>query len=289
MTDGFLGQRLRVLPAPLVQRALTEPITDRLLVTDAGHFPHALAHSRSRPSGAEEAIVILCTAGRGRVRTGEATSAVASGQAVVIPASVPHHYGADPADPWSIWWLHVRGADAPALVEAVLGGSPSPVVPVGDAFAAKALIEQAVLALERDETASSLYRASGAAFHLLAQLAADRSRGPVESGDRIRLAQEHLREHFASPTSLTELAALAGLSPSHFSALFTRATGLGAVEYVKRLRSARARELLVTTDDSVAEIARAVGYSDAFYFSRQFRAVTGTSPSQYRADYRAQE
>lgn len=288
MTDGFLGQRLRVLPAPLVQRALGEPITDRLLVTDAGHFPHAASHSRSRPHGADEAIVILCTAGRGAVHAGGATTVVSSGRAVVLPAGTPHRYGADPAEPWSVWWLHVRGADVPALVSAALGDSFGPVVPVGDAFAAKALIEQAVLALERDETAASLYSASGAAFHLLAQLAADRSRGPDESGDRIRLAQEHLREHFASPTSITELAALAGLSPSHFSALFTRATGLGAVEYVKRLRSARARELLITTDDTVAEIAQAVGYSDAFYFSRQFRAVNGTSPSQYRANHRAQ-
>jgi AraC-like DNA-binding protein len=53
-------------------------------------------------------------------------------------------------------------------------------------------------------------------------------------------------------------------------------------EYVKRLRMARARELLLTTDRSIADIAGEVGYPDQFYFSRQFRAVAGSSPRHFR-------
>jgi AraC-like DNA-binding protein len=45
---------------------------------------------------------------------------------------------------------------------------------------------------------------------------------------------------------------------------------------------ARARELLLTTDESVASIAAAVGYSDPFYFTRQFRRVNGASPTSFR-------
>ena len=283
--DGFLGQRLHVLPKPRVAEALAAPITERLLVTDAGHFPHAAAHGRRRPEGAREAVVILCTAGRGWVDTGDSTAPVGPGEVAIIAPGVPHRYWADFDDPWTIWWLHVAGADATALVSAVIEERTSPVVTARDAFSAKTLIEHAVAALERDETDSSLYAASGAAWNLLAQLASDRARGTLESGDRIRMAQDHLREHLDSPTSITELATLAGMSTSHFSALFKKAAGMSAVEYVKRLRSARARELLITTDASIADIARAVGYSDAFYFSRQFRAVNGTSPSEYRAEF----
>ena len=282
--DGFLGQRLHVLPKPRVTEALAAPITERLLVTDAGHFPHAAAHGRTRSHGARETVVILCTSGRGWVRVADATASVGPGEVVILSAGTPHRYWADSADPWTILWLHVAGADVPALVSAVLDATASPVVTARDAFSAKALIEHAVAALERDETDSSLYAASGAAWNLLAQLASDRTRGTLESGDRIRIAQDHLREHLDSPTSITELATLAGMSTSHFSALFKKAAGMSTVEYVKRLRSARARELLITTDASIADIARAVGYSDAFYFSRQFRAINGTSPSEYRAE-----
>jgi AraC family transcriptional regulator of arabinose operon len=61
----------------------------------------------------------------------------------------------------------------------------------------------------------------------------------------------------------------AGPSPSHFSALFRAATGGGVVEYTKRLRMARARELLITSSRGIGDIAAAVGYTDAFYFSRE--------------------
>jgi AraC family transcriptional regulator of arabinose operon len=282
--DGFLGQRLRALSRPLVAQALAAPITERLLVTDAGHFPHAAAHGRSRPQGAGETVVILCTGGRGWVQIDRTVVSVGPGEIAIITDGTPHQYWADFADPWTIWWLHVAGADAPTLVAAIVDPT-SPVFCPHDAFAARTFIEHAVVALERDDTVPSLYAASGAAWNLLAQLASERTRGPVRSSDRIRIAQDHLREHLDSSTSIAELAALAGISTSHFSALFKESAGISAGEYLKRLRSARARELLITTDASIADIARRVGYSDAFYFSRQFRAVNGTSPSDYRRQF----
>ncbi|MCD5314367.1 AraC family transcriptional regulator [Kineosporia babensis] len=88
---------------------------------------------------------------------------------------------------------------------------------------------------------------------------------------------------------MSELARRAQLSVSHFSAAFRRDTGVGVVEYVKRLRMARARFLLSATDQPVAEIATAVGYGDPFYFSRQFKKVVGQSPAQFRQAARSTE
>jgi len=284
--DGFPGQRLRVLPAPLARSALTQPITERLLVTDAGYFPHAAAHGRARQRGADENVVIVCSRGVGWLTLGDGEDArsyrVAAGEAVVIPARTPHVYRADPDDPWSIWWLHVTGADAPQLVAAITPPDTAPIVALRDVYSAVASIERAVVALERDETAASLYIASGAAWGLLAQLASDRLQGPAATADRIQIVQDYLRDNLASQISVAELARQASLSASHFSALFKASTGIGVVEYVRRLRSARARELLITTDASVADIGLSVGYGDPFYFSRQFRLVNGTSPSEFR-------
>lgn len=74
-----------------------------------------------------------------------------------------------------------------------------------------------------------------------------------------------------------------GLSPSHFAALFRRSTGCGPREYHTRLRMSCSRELLASTDLSVAAVAAAVGYPDPFHFSRRFRAVHGTTPTEHRA------
>lgn len=285
--DGFPGQRLRVLPRPLVREALAKPLTSRLLVTDAGEFPRAAEHGRFRAHGAHETIVILCTSGAGHAQLGDETYDIAAGDAAIIPAYTPHKYWADSVDPWTIWWVHVSGTDAEELTAAALGDHGHPVVPTRDMYTAVALVEQIVTALERDETTATLREASGAAWNLLALLASDRLRGPAGTADRIQIVQDYLRQHLDSHTSVSELARLAGLSTSHFSAMFKAATGMGVVEYVKRLRNARARELLISTDASVSDIARSVGYPDAFYFSRQFHTINGTSPSEYRLSYNA--
>lgn len=281
--DGFPGQRLRVLPAQLVHSALARPVTERMLVTDAGYFPHAAAHGRSRPSGAAQTIVMACADGVGWIEVdGREPARVGAGAVVVIPAGIPHRYRADSNDPWSIWWMHVQGQDADQLVSIIVGDELDPILRPGDVYSVAASIEEAVMALERDDTEPMLFIAAGAAWRTLSQLASERLRGPAHSSDRIQVVQDFLRTHLVSSFTVAELAKLAGLSVSHFSVLFKASAGIGVVAYVNRLRCARAGELLITTETSIADIAASVGYGDAFYFSRQFRALNGLSPRAFR-------
>jgi len=178
--------------------------------------------------------------------------------------------------------LHVTGEDVPDLLAAIGLTADDPTAPMTDPFRAFALAETVCDELARDETSASLTAAAGAAWNLLAQLSAERD-GRSIGREPIAQVQRHLREDLAAPVVVPALAELAGFSPSHFSARFRLVTGFSVTEYVKRLRMARARQLLITGDHSVAEIAAAVGYSDPFYFSRQFSAVNGVSPRDFRA------
>jgi transcriptional regulator GlxA family with amidase domain len=54
-------------------------------------------------------------------------------------------------------------------------------------------------------------------------------------------------------------------------------------DYLQRLRVTRARDLLVTTSQSVTDIAYATGFSSSQYFSNVFRKYAGTTPSTFRA------
>lgn len=288
LRDGFPGERLRVLPRPLVARALAAGATSRLLVTDAGYFPHAANHGRSRRQGAQEAVVLVCVAGRGWCELGESTLAVQPGQALVLAPGQAHLYRADAAEPWTLWWLHATGADLDDLLAPITGGRGYGLVQLHDPAPVVHAVEQAVQAMERDETAPALLAASGAAWHVLAQLGSDQLAGPRDDASPVQRAREYLLENFDRPVRVPELAARVGLSASHFAALFRQVTGGGVLEYLKRIRMARARVLLVSTELTVAEVARAVGYDDPFYFSRQFRAVSGASPSQFRGDSRAE-
>lgn len=281
--DGFAGQRMRVLPRPLVARAMRAPTTSQLLVTDVGFFPRASSHGRARPRGAPQDIVIICAAGRGVCEMAGGRHDVRAGQALVIPAGTPHSYDADADDPWTIWWLHVVGRAVPELLATMTTTADRPVIDLADPPRVIALVDTIIRRMERDETMSSLLAASGAAWHALALLAADRRVAGPAARDPIAGILDHLRATFAQRVSVPELAGMVGLSPSHFAVLFRRATGYGVLEYQARLRMAAARELLDTTDRTITSIANQVGYEDPLYFSRQFRKIHLVSPTEYRA------
>ncbi|MEU4769998.1 AraC family transcriptional regulator [Actinosynnema sp. NPDC023794] len=281
LRDGFPGQRLHVLPRLLVNQARQRKPTSRMLVTDAGYFPHAAMHGRSRPAGAGETIVIMCADGGGSCELAGFKHDVGPNEVLIIPAGVPHSYYAAAAEPWSIWWLHITGDDVPDLLAAIGLTVAAPKAPIADPVRAFAFVESICDDLAHDETAASLTSAAGAAWHLLAQLAAERDMRWV-AREPIARVQDHLRAHLAAPVKVPALAALAGYSTSYFSARFRAVTGFSVTEYVKRLRMALARQLLITSDRSVTEIAAAVGYPDPFYFSRHFTAVNGINPREFR-------
>lgn len=285
--EGFLGQRLRVLPPAVVAAAQQHPILRRFLVTDAGCFPHAAMHGRDRANGAAETVVMVCTAGAGWVEVdGGEAERVGRGDAVVLARGIRHRYRADRRDPWTIWWAHVVGDDADDFAATILreggGSGAGSVVRLDDVYAAVQSLEEVVSALEEDETVATLVVAAGAAWRVFAQIAAGRLRGDGVNRDAIRQVRQYLRHNLDTAFTVPELAAMAGLSTSHFSALFRATTGTSVKDYLKRLRSARARELLITTALPITRIAAMVGYDDALYFSRQFRAVNGVSPSEFR-------
>lgn len=82
---------------------------------------------------------------------------------------------------------------------------------------------------------------------------------------------------------LPELGLLAGLTRFHLVRLFRRHLGSPPMAWLNRRRVEHAAVLLLTTDLAMGEVARRVGWSDANYFSRRFRAAFGASPRDYRS------
>lgn len=281
--DGFPGERLRVLARPVRQAALVQPITGQLLVTDVGYFPHALAHGRSRPMGSADAIVILAVAGCGYLRAGKEEWLVESGRVAVIRPNTPHVYWADARDPWTIWWVHIDGTAVAELVNAIVGGDDAAVFPVRDLVHASELIDEILSMYEEEESSATITAGGGIAWHLLTQLASQRLGGHPDHVDRIDLLRTYIRDNLTSRIRLEELASIVNLSASHTASLFRSAVGTSITDYIKHQRCAKARELLMTTNYSVTQIGRLVGYRDPLYFSRQFTSVNGVSPRAFRA------
>lgn len=83
---------------------------------------------------------------------------------------------------------------------------------------------------------------------------------------------------------LSELAALVGLSPSHFSQAFRQSTGMPPYRWQLNSRVRKAQALMLEGKLSVAEAALATGFVDQSHFTRTFRRFTGATPSAWLRD-----
>jgi AraC-like DNA-binding protein len=107
------------------------------------------------------------------------------------------------------------------------------------------------------------------------------SRPSYSRSDLIRICQI-IKNNPQERHSLNELARIAGLSPRHFSRIFTRELGVTPKNYEIKQRMAYGRYLLIQRGLNVQETAIQCGYSDPFHFSKQFKSHYGLSPREYR-------
>ncbi|QKJ18170.1 helix-turn-helix transcriptional regulator [Microbacterium hominis] len=98
----------------------------------------------------------------------------------------------------------------------------------------------------------------------------------------VRRVTDEIDLHLSSPASTSELSERLGVSASTLARRFKDATATTVAGYIAQRRAERAARLLATTSQSVRDIALFVGYDDANYFVKVFRAEYGMTPTAYR-------
>lgn len=91
-----------------------------------------------------------------------------------------------------------------------------------------------------------------------------------------------MREQIAEPWTLNSLAAEVHLSRSQLVRSFDATVGMSPMACLRKMRAERMAQLLASTDLSVAEAARSVGWRNPFHASQSFHAAYGVSPTEYR-------
>ncbi|MGQ9571435.1 MAG: helix-turn-helix domain-containing protein [Thermodesulfovibrionales bacterium] len=100
--------------------------------------------------------------------------------------------------------------------------------------------------------------------------------------ERLKNVFSFLQKHYTEDISLDIVAEMACMSPFYFCKFFKRVTGSTLMDYVFRLRIDRAKELLLSSDLTITEIAYETGFESHSYFDRIFRRFTKLSPHNYR-------
>src|SRR5689334_24765132 len=99
---------------------------------------------------------------------------------------------------------------------------------------------------------------------------------------RLLRARDAMDRAYAEPLDVRAVAAVAHISPAHFSRTFRAVFGETPHRYLQRRRVERSMFLLRETDRSVTDICFDVGFSSLGTFSRTFRVIVGETPSGYR-------
>ncbi len=133
------------------------------------------------------------------------------------------------------------------------------------------------------------------AVHLIRRWSNLRGMNPRDAGTArgglaphlVRRVTDYIGARLAEDVGLADVAAVAGLSPSHFTYAFRRSFGVPPHTWLVRKRVERAQELLAHTDVSVLEVALACGFSHGQHLARVFRRRLGATPTEYRRQRRA--
>jgi two-component system, response regulator YesN len=113
------------------------------------------------------------------------------------------------------------------------------------------------------------------------QLAARRRSAPVER------ALGYMRERFAEPIGLREVADAVHVSAAHLCRLFKNETGKNLTDYLQAVRIHHARSRLAETNDTLSAIALESGFRTQEHFYRVFKKIVGETPKTYRLAHRS--
>lgn len=92
-----------------------------------------------------------------------------------------------------------------------------------------------------------------------------------------------IKNNYEKDIMLDDLVEVSGISKYHFTRLFHKTTNYTPIQYITKVRLNRAIELLKSTDETIDEIAKQVGYANGNYFIKVFQKKIGQSPGQFRA------
>ncbi|WP_408892069.1 helix-turn-helix domain-containing protein [Paenibacillus taichungensis] len=102
-----------------------------------------------------------------------------------------------------------------------------------------------------------------------------------DSIQAVKQTVAYIESHYQQNITARQLYSIAGVAKWQYSGLFQSITGKKPLDYLLDIRLKHAKRLLLQTDDTLAQIAHAVGFKDESYFSRKFKQTEGITPRQY--------
>jgi AraC-like DNA-binding protein len=268
-----------------------------IYLTSAGSLkipPDVEYPSRNHPGGyfftwengriLQEYQVNYITEGTGRLENRHGKFELKSGDLMVTFPGEWHRYKPNNKTGWTENYIGFNGPAVKFFLAHHLFNPQNPVIQTGiheevlDSFLS-------IFELVKTEPPGFQQIASGMLIQLLGTLISFQKQ-KVFSGkpvaETIEKARFEMRSSVDSHFDLKDFAEKNNIGYSYFRRMFKNYTGISPRQYFLQLKIMRARELLLTTDQSIKGISYQLGFESIYYFSRFFKQKTGMSPSEFR-------
>lgn len=106
-------------------------------------------------------------------------------------------------------------------------------------------------------------------------------------GELFTQIQEYMELHICESLTIEQLCRSNSVGRSQLQKLFRTRSGYGAIEYFSRMKVDLAKQMIRENHYNFTQIADALGFSSIHYFSRQFKRITGMTPSEYASSIKA--
>ena len=273
------------LPVPLLNAQKSNPVTKDLFLTETGEIEAKAGSIWEYAEGTDMFTLIFCSRGEGILQILQEQLPVKSEQFFMIPPKAKFKFYSSQNTNTRFLVAGFNGKNARQLCREYF--IVRSLVPSVNNMVAnrEMLFEEMFNNLNKGFHDQNLVYVNFCFGHLLATfIYANKTSEDIaeESNPLVRQALNFLNRNLGKKLTLREIAYEVGYSPTYFTTLFRKETNYSPLSYFSHLKILKACEYLDYTKIKIKEISFNLGYSDPYYFAKDFKKKMGLSPRQYR-------
>ncbi len=276
--------RYCVIPQSVQKRILNHPLCSNLFVTEIGYEDSKAFHQFPKNRNSNHYLLVYVAKGEGWYRAKNKTYSAVENDFFVIPVKYANELECSDENPWSIYWAYFSGSQAPKVVRHLTENELSP-------RKAKSLVGRVAQFndilhhLELMENIENLVYANGRFYTFLCSFRLMvLSARKYAKKDGVIQSIEFMRENINTVISLDDLADVAGLSVSHYCAVFKQKTMQTPMQLYTSMKIQKACQMLQNRSQTIKAIAYLLGFFDQYHFSKVFKQIMGVTPRAFRND-----
>jgi len=252
-------------------------------VMESGHFMAKKTYYTER-EGYDGYLLMYTISGSGNLKFKGKDYFLEPDDVIIINYSDYHLYKTN-IEPWDFKWIYFNGTSAENFSTLLYGDSPEPVKIVQITDFEKSLDN--IYSISRLHDLPSVFQTSSIMSDIYSKIVENKisianNREFLNHKYEIEKVIGYIHLNYQKQISLDDLTKVAHLSKYHFLRIFKENIGIGPYEYLITYRINKAKELLVSTDNTVGYISKYIGFNDYVNFIRTFKKFVDVTPLKYR-------